>query len=215
MRTLNFKNTLLAIGLSAAIAHAQTPADKPGAANVPQSTPVQSQTEASTPKTDATTSTNAETDKAKHRKGSMSSTSPTTSPAPDGSRNRLSSDEKSMLMGGDKKFANDVAEGGAMEVHLAQTAQQKSASDAVKEFAKKIEQDHSQANKELTEFAKMRAVDLPAAPEGKHKAAMDKLDALSGEQFDKAYIKMMIRDHKKDIKEFEKYSTTGMDTNLK
>src|SRR3981081_920029 len=149
MRTLTFKHTLLALALSAAMAQAQQPAEPPGSTTTPQSTPVQSQTDSTTTKTDTTT-TSVDSGKAKHSKGQMSSTATTTTTtATDGTRNRVGTDDKSMLAGTDKKFANEAAEGSAMEVHLAQIAQQKSNSDAVKQFAQKIEQDHTQASKEL------------------------------------------------------------------
>jgi Predicted outer membrane protein len=212
MRTLLFGNTLLALALSATLAQAQEPANPPGAAAVPQATPVQSQTESTTTKTDTTTTT-VDSGKAKHSKGRMSSTATTTTTTTtDGSRNRM--DDKAMLMGPDRKFADQAAEGSAMEVHLAQIAQQKSNSDAVKQLAQKIEQDHTQAGKELADLAKMRAVDLPTT-ETKHTVVIDKFSNLAGAQFDKAYIKMMVQDHKKDIREFERYASNGMDTDLK
>ncbi|MEO7523540.1 MAG: DUF4142 domain-containing protein, partial [Ferruginibacter sp.] len=40
-----------------------------------------------------------------------------------------------------------------------------------------------------------------------HKAEMDKLMIKKGSDFDKAYMDMMVKDHKKDIDEFKKAST--------
>ena len=224
MRTLTFKHTLLALALSAAMAQAQAPTPAPAPADpqatpAPQSTPVQSQTDPAAPKDSTTTKTDTNTTtvdsgKTKHSKGRMSSTATTTTTATDGTRNRAGTDDKSMLMGVDRKFANEAAEGNAMEVHLAQIAQQKSNSDAVKQLAQKIEQDHTQASKELEELAKKRAVDLPTT-ETKQTVVVDKFSNLAGADFDKAYIKIMVREHKKDVKEFEKYAANGMDSDLK
>jgi putative membrane protein len=116
----------------------------------------------------------------------------------------------------DQQFVMKAAQGGKMEVELAQMAQQKSTNDAVKQLAQKIEQDHTQANKELMDVAKLRGVDVSSAtPEAKSQAMKDKLSKLSGADFDKAYLKMMLSDHKKDIKEFERESNRGMDTDVK
>jgi putative membrane protein len=131
-----------------------------------------------------------------------------------GSRNRLGEASGSMVGAVDQKFMMDAAKGGMMEVQLGQTAQQKASSDGVKDFGKKMEQDHGQANKELAELAKAKNVSLPADP-GEEKKTIDKLSGLSGEAFDKAYIKTMVRDHKKDVKEFERESTNGMDSDVK
>jgi len=117
----------------------------------------------------------------------------------------------------DQQFITKAAQGGKMEVELAQMAQQKSSNDAVKQLAQKIEQDHTQANKELMDVAKLRGVDVNSAatPDTKNQAMKDRLSKLSGTDFDKAYLKMMLSDHKKDIKEFERESNRGMDTDVK
>jgi putative membrane protein len=119
-----------------------------------------------------------------------------------------------MVHAADQKFMTDAAKGGMMEVQLGQTAQQKASSDQVKELGKKIEQDHTQANKELADLAKSKNVSLPTDM-GTEKSSSDKISAMSGAAFDKAYVKAMIRDHKKDIKEFERESTSGMDSDVK
>ena len=101
-----------------------------------------------------------------------------------------------------------------MEVQLGQTAQQKASSAAVKELGKKIEQDHTQAGTELAALAKAKNVPLPADAGGE-KAMMDKMSSLSGTAFDKAYTKAMVRDHKKDVKEFEREAANGIDSDVK
>ena len=44
---------------------------------------------------------------------------------------------------------------------------------------------------------------------------MTKLSAMSGAEFDRAYMNMMVSDHNKDVAEFEKESTKGGDPDLK
>jgi putative membrane protein len=46
-------------------------------------------------------------------------------------------------------------------------------------------------------------------------ATKAKLEALSGEAFDKAYIKDMTKDHEEDIKEFNKEAASGRDPDAK
>jgi len=45
--------------------------------------------------------------------------------------------------------------------------------------------------------------------------ATNKLSGLSGDAFDREYIKMMVKDHEKDVKEFEKASTKAKDTDVR
>lgn len=131
-----------------------------------------------------------------------------------GTRNRVIEPAGSMLHATDEKFVMDAAKGGMMEVQMGQTAQQKGSSQAVKDFGKKMEQDHTQANTELTALAKSKGVSLPSDA-GSEKAAMDKMSNLSGAAFDKAYAKAMVRDHKKDVKEFERGAANAMDSDVK
>jgi putative membrane protein len=130
-----------------------------------------------------------------------------------GTRNRVN-DTASLVGDTDQKFMMDAAKGGMMEVQLGQTAQQKASSDGVKDFGKKMEQDHGAAGKELADLAKAKNVSLPADM-GTEKNSVDKLSNLSGAAFDKAYMKAMVRDHKKDVKEFEKISSIGIDSDVK
>jgi putative membrane protein len=56
---------------------------------------------------------------------------------------------------------------------------------------------------------------LPTALDEKHQKDVTKLSAMSGADFDRAYSKMMLSDHNKDVKEFEKQSTKGADPDIK
>jgi putative membrane protein len=120
-----------------------------------------------------------------------------------------------MVGASDKAFMDKAAEGGMMEVQLAQLAQRQSQNEQVKQLAQKIEQDHTAANKALTDIAQQRSVTLPTALGPAHQKEMDSLSKMSGADFDKAYVKMMVKDHKKDVKEFERASNNVMDSSLK
>jgi putative membrane protein len=120
-----------------------------------------------------------------------------------------------MVGANDQKFMVEAAQAGMMEVQLAQLAQEKASSDEVKQFAKQLEQDHSKANDELKEIAKQKNVDLPADMGPKHQSHMAKLQSKSGDEFDRAYMKLMVDDHKKDVSKFKKQSEKAMDSHVK
>jgi putative membrane protein len=109
----------------------------------------------------------------------------------------------------DKKFAKEAAIGGLTEVELGKLAQQKASSDAVKQFAQKMVDDHSKANDELKQVASKEGLDIPSAPDKKHQSRIDKMSKLSGAEFDKAYIKDQLKDHKEDVRKFETESKNG------
>jgi putative membrane protein len=115
----------------------------------------------------------------------------------------------------DRKFLMDAAMGGMMEVQLGHMAAQLGSSDAVKQFGQRMVDDHGKANADLMTLAQSKGVTLPTALDEKHQQEMRKLQAMSGADFDRAYMKMMVSDHKKDVSEFEKQSTRGMDSELK
>jgi len=115
----------------------------------------------------------------------------------------------------DHQFIMDAAMGGLMEVQAAQMAQQKASSQEVKDYARRLEQDHTKANDQLKTVAQQRQVSLPTDIGPKHQAMVTKLNGLSVPEFDRAYMNMMVQDHRKDIKMFERESERGMDTDVK
>ncbi len=121
----------------------------------------------------------------------------------------------SALSAADKKFIKEAAEGGMAEVELGQLATEKASSDKVKKFGERMVDDHGKANDQLKQLAASKGVDLPSEPDAKAKATKERLSQLSGEQFDKAYMAEMLRDHKKDVAEFRHESKSARDSEVK
>lgn len=115
----------------------------------------------------------------------------------------------------DRDFLMDAAMGGMMEVELGQIAAQKGSSEAVKQFGQRMVDDHSKANTELMTLATSKGITLATELDAKHRKEVTKLSGMSGAEFDRAYSKMMLSDHNKDVAEFEKQSTKGADADLK
>jgi putative membrane protein len=118
-------------------------------------------------------------------------------------------------MSKDMKFAMEAAMGGMAEVEMGRVAARKGASDEVRQFGQKMVDDHSKANDDLMHVASGKGMALPTALDAKHQAEMQKMSALSGEAFDRAYVKMMVKDHKKDVAEFQMESMRGADADIK
>jgi putative membrane protein len=122
---------------------------------------------------------------------------------------------KSMLSKMDEKFVMEAAMGGMMEVELGRLAAEKGMSDEVKQFGQRMVDDHSKANEELMQLASGKGITLPTGLDAKHKAMRDRMASLSGAAFDKAYKQEMLKDHRKDVAEFEKQSMKAADADLK
>ncbi len=115
----------------------------------------------------------------------------------------------------DKMFARKALEGGMAEVQLGQLAAQKGGSDDVKQFGQKMVDDHTKLGDQLKPIAQQIGVNPPAGLSGKDQALLTKLQGESGDQFDKTYIKAMVKDHRMDLKEFSKEAQSGKDSSLK
>ena len=105
--------------------------------------------------------------------------------------------------------------GGLMEVELGRLAMEKASNAEVKQFAQRMVDDHGKANQELSTVAQQKNVQVPSELTGKAKADHDRLSKLSGEQFDRAYMQLMVQDHRKDVAEFRKQSTKAKDADVK
>jgi putative membrane protein len=112
-------------------------------------------------------------------------------------------------------FWNDAAQSGMAEVMLGNLALQKSSSDEIKQFAQKLVDDHTAANNELKTLAASKSATLPADVNAKQRSTYDKLSALSGDEFDREFAKVMVKDHEKAVGLFRKQSDRGDDADVK
>ena len=126
-----------------------------------------------------------------------------------------SSTMKSQLNMADRKFVKDAAQGGMAEVELGQLAVEKASSDDVKKFGQRMVEDHSKANDNLKQLATRKGVHVAQQLSAKDKATKARLSKLSGDQFDKAYMSNMVRDHKKDVSEFKRETESAKDPDVK
>ena len=115
----------------------------------------------------------------------------------------------------DRKFVENAARDGLAEVQLGQMAQQKAQHAQVKEFAGRMVTDHGKANEELKTLASSKGVQLPADTDKEHKGKADSLSKKSADKFDHEYMEEMVKDHKKDVKEFEKQSKNAKDADVR
>ena len=103
----------------------------------------------------------------------------------------------------DAKFSAQAAKDGMAEVELGKLALDKSNDARVREFADRMIQDHSKANRQLESIAGSKNISLPSKPGEKLQKPMKKLSGLSGKNFDHAYAEAMVKDHEKAVKLFQ------------
>jgi putative membrane protein len=115
----------------------------------------------------------------------------------------------------DSSFYKNAAEGGIFEVEAGTIAQNKGNSQAVKDFGAMMVKDHSAANDKLKSLAASKNVTLPSSSSVGQMATKAKLDVLSGDTFDKSYIKSQVKAHRETIALFKKEIASGQDADAK
>jgi putative membrane protein len=115
----------------------------------------------------------------------------------------------------DGSFYKNAAEGGLSEVDAGTLAQDKGNSQKVKDFGAMMVKDHSAANDKLKTLAASKGIDLPKSASIGQMASKAKLEVLSGDTFDKSYIRGQIKAHRETIALFKKEIATGQDADAK
>lgn len=117
--------------------------------------------------------------------------------------------EDTTVTASEKQFMLDTAQAGLTEVRLGDVAGSKSANSEIKDFAKQMIADHTKANNALREVAKKKGVTLPDSLDAQHQAVVDSLNAKKGDDFDTAYTRTMVRDHRKVRDSLSSHRNTG------
>ena len=112
-------------------------------------------------------------------------------------------------------FLVKAANGGMTEVQLGEIAQQKATNQKVKDFGSMMVHDHSAANEKVKALAAQRNVTLPAAVSEESQKDIKDCSAKTGKDFDKAYMKAMVKKHEATIDMFEKAANDSKDSDVK
>ena len=116
----------------------------------------------------------------------------------------------------DQNFAVNAADAGMTEIQAGQLAEQKGMDKEVKMYAKMMIKDHTEAADKLKTIAASKNITLPSSVSADMQKNLDDLQAKkSGKDFDKAYMDMMVSDHKKVISAFEDESKNGSDADIR
>ncbi|MBN8850347.1 MAG: hypothetical protein BGO55_32445 [Sphingobacteriales bacterium 50-39] len=115
----------------------------------------------------------------------------------------------------DATFVVNTANANMTEIQLGQLAQQKGTMKDVKDYGAMMEKDHTAAGEKLKAIATQKNITLPATISNDMQKNVDDLQKKTGKDFDKAYISMMVDDHKKVISQFEDESKKGSDADIR
>lgn len=126
-------------------------------------------------------------------------------------------DDKNMMAVSedDAKFLVFAANAGMTEIEAAKAASTMATNAKTKEFAAMMTKDHTAASDELKGLASTKSVTLPAAISDDNRKEITDLNEKKGADFDKAYMSMMVDEHKDVVDKFKTASENCKDTEIK
>jgi putative membrane protein len=111
-------------------------------------------------------------------------------------------------------LVKDAASINLMEMQLGRVAREKGASFDVREFGNRLEREHGRANEDLKAIAMQKNLKLPRKLERRHAQMVAQLAGLSGGEFDRAFLRLMVKNHGKSIARFKKALRKVKDSDL-
>ena len=115
-----------------------------------------------------------------------------------------------------QQFVQKAAISDLFEIQSGQLAQQKAANDEYKQFGQMVRDDHSETTDQIKAMASnLPGLQLPQALDAAHKQKLDKLQSLSGAQFEDQFKKDQVAGHQDAVKLFERYAQKGDQPDLK
>lgn len=115
----------------------------------------------------------------------------------------------------DKKFLATASQGDVNEIKISELAEQKASDPRVKAFAGKMVKEHKQLEVKMKPFAESWGLTPPEGVDADHQKEWDKLNGLSGKDFDKEYMSAMVDDHAKALDLFTKEAKDSQDAKFK
>lgn len=116
----------------------------------------------------------------------------------------------------DVEFVSSAASAGTLEVEASRVALEKSKTPAVRNFAQKMIDEHSQVGAELRALNVASSVGNVAAMSPKEGAQLRKLKELQGREFDREYAaRIGVAAHQEAVNAFQKAATSSTDAQVK
>jgi putative membrane protein len=115
----------------------------------------------------------------------------------------------------DADFLVEAAQANKAEIDAGRIAVAKTSNNDVKRFAQHMIEDHSTAYSDLKDLAYKKDFRVPSSPSQEQLKAALKLGEVSGADFDRQYMDLMVKDHEKAVSLFEKNSMQAKDADVR
>ncbi len=108
-----------------------------------------------------------------------------------------------------QSFITKAIQGDNSELELGRLAASKAESRGVRDYGNMLAEDHGKAKEQAMRIARGLGVTAPREPMEKAQREYEKLQHLSGRQFDEEFLRYMIDDHREDIRDFREQAEAG------
>ena len=115
----------------------------------------------------------------------------------------------------EQDFMMKTAQADLSAIDIAGLAMQKSQNSDVKDFANMIQSDHTNAIEDLTDLMKDKNVSQPSTMTPQAKMDIEKMTGLSGAEFDREFVNMMVADHQKMVEMFRDQAAIAQNPDVK
>jgi putative membrane protein len=95
----------------------------------------------------------------------------------------------------DATWIRDVDQSHTLQIRLGRLAQDRARDGAVKRFGEKMEKDHGELQKQLSNMAARNGMELKSGLGSEHQENFRRIEKLSGREFDRGYMTFMIQSH--------------------
>ncbi len=109
----------------------------------------------------------------------------------------------------DKQFLAAAAQNDMAEANMCKIAQQRASRQDVKDFAQRLEQEHTGDYQHLSTLAGKFQMNIPSALDSTHQAVSNRLNSLSGPDFDQQFLQEQIRAHNDAISRYQQAANSG------
>jgi putative membrane protein len=124
-------------------------------------------------------------------------------------------DRASSFSPAEEEFMTKAAHVNRSEIEIARVALQKSDDIDVREYAKLVQGDHLNALTDLTDLMKDQNVLQPKSPPADAAQDIARANVLTGPEFDREFINMMVADHQKAVEMFRDQMTATQNRDVK
>jgi putative membrane protein len=114
----------------------------------------------------------------------------------------------------DRAFIKMAASSAQAEIQLGKLAAERADRAEVRDFAKRLEKDHTEANLALLKLLDAQRIDVSRDMTSYQETA-DRLSTLRGLEFDRAFVQQMVKDHEEAVAKFAAEAKEGHNPELK